>query len=166
MNEPKQQDATHSQAASSTPKRAIWKWVLGLGLLLGIAAVFIFAPPKERVVAGPGGGRGFGGPGGGGPGGGRGFGGRGGVTPVSTAIAVKGDLKIYLAALGTVNALNTAAVKTNASGELLKIYFTEGQLVKAGDILAEIDSRQYKISLAQAEGQLARDTGTARPLSP
>lgn len=167
MNETKKPHAPHSTDASLTPKRSIWKWTLGLGALLGMGAWYFFSPPKAPVDSPGGVGRG---PGGGGPGGGGGYSGGGmhgggysgsrggrGVTPVSTALAAKGELKVYLSALGTVNALNTAAVKTNVAGELLKIYFTEGQLVKAGDILAEIDSRQYRIYLAQTEGQLARD---------
>ncbi len=95
-------------------------------------------------------------------GGGGGFrfggGGRGGVTPVSTAVAEKGQLKVYLAALGSVTALNTTTVKAQATGELISIHFSEGQIIQAGDLLAEIDPRQYRISLEQAQGQLARDT--------
>ena len=96
-------------------------------------------------------------------GGGGGFGGfrrsgRGGTTPVSTAVAEKGELKVYISALGSVTALNTTTVKANATGELIAIHFTEGQVVKAGDLLAEIDPRPYRISLEQAQGQLARDT--------
>jgi multidrug efflux system membrane fusion protein len=69
----------------------------------------------------------------------------------------KGDIGINLNALGTVTSLATVTVRTQISGYLIKIDFTEGQEVKKGDLLAEIDSRPYEATLAQAKGQLARD---------
>jgi membrane fusion protein, multidrug efflux system len=72
-------------------------------------------------------------------------------------VAGKGDIGINLNALGTVTSLATVTVRTQISGYLLKIDFTEGQEVKRGDLLAEIDSRPYEATLAQAKGQLARD---------
>ena len=69
----------------------------------------------------------------------------------------KGDIGIQLNALGTVTSLAMVTVRTQISGYLIKIDFTEGQEVKKGDLLAEIDSRPYEAALAQAKGQLARD---------
>jgi multidrug efflux system membrane fusion protein len=69
----------------------------------------------------------------------------------------KGDIGIQLNALGTVTSLAMVTVRTQISGYLIKIDFTEGQEVKKGDLLAEIDSRPYEATLAQAKGQLARD---------
>jgi membrane fusion protein, multidrug efflux system len=70
---------------------------------------------------------------------------------------VKGDVGITLNALGTVTSLATVTVRTQISGYLVRIDFKEGQDVKKGDLLAEIDSQPYEAALAQAKGQLARD---------
>jgi multidrug efflux system membrane fusion protein len=69
----------------------------------------------------------------------------------------KGDIGINLNALGTVTSLATVTIRTQISGYLMKIDFTEGNEVKKGDLLAEIDPRPYEAALAQAKGQLARD---------
>jgi membrane fusion protein, multidrug efflux system len=69
----------------------------------------------------------------------------------------KGDIGINLNALGTVTSLATVTIRTQISGYLIKTDFKEGQDVKKGDLLAEIDSRPYEATLAQARGQLARD---------
>jgi multidrug efflux system membrane fusion protein len=69
----------------------------------------------------------------------------------------KGDIGITLNALGTVTSLATVTVRSQISGQLIRIDFKEGDEVKKGDLLAEIDSRPYEAALAQARGQLARD---------
>jgi multidrug efflux system membrane fusion protein len=84
-----------------------------------------------------------------------GFGGSTVPVPVRVAPAVVGDFPIYYKALGTVTAMNTINVRSRVGGELVKINFREGQMVKAGDLLAEIDPRSYQIALQQAEGTLA-----------
>jgi multidrug efflux system membrane fusion protein len=76
---------------------------------------------------------------------------------IVSAPATQGDIAIYLDALGTVTALATVTVRSQISGQLLRVDFKEGQDVRKGDLLAEIDSRPYEAALAQAKGQLARD---------
>lgn len=77
--------------------------------------------------------------------------------PVATALSYRGELPVHLEGLGTVTAMNTVTVRSRVDGELLRIHFKEGQQVKKGDLLAEIDPRPFEAQLAQAEGQAARD---------
>jgi multidrug efflux system membrane fusion protein len=77
--------------------------------------------------------------------------------PVVAAAARQGDLDIYLTGLGSVTAFNMVTVRTRVSGQLIKVAFQEGQFVRKGELLAEIDPRPFQVQLAQAEGQMARD---------
>ncbi|UOK36437.1 MdtA/MuxA family multidrug efflux RND transporter periplasmic adaptor subunit [Pseudomonas palleroniana] len=86
-----------------------------------------------------------------------GFGGSTGPIPVRVAPAVQGEFPVYYKALGTVTALNTINVRSRVGGELVKIAFEEGQMVKAGDLLAEIDPRSYQNALLQAQGTLLQN---------
>ncbi|MDC8756118.1 efflux RND transporter periplasmic adaptor subunit [Janthinobacterium fluminis] len=96
---------------------------------------------------------------GGAPGpGGRPGGGRGGpATTVGVATAVKADIPVVIDALGTVTAAATVTVRPQVSGVLQQILFKEGQMVKAGQVLAVIDPRQFEMALLQASGQRQRD---------
>ncbi|MBB1519875.1 MdtA/MuxA family multidrug efflux RND transporter periplasmic adaptor subunit [Aquipseudomonas guryensis] len=80
-----------------------------------------------------------------------------GPVPVRVTEVSQGDFNIELKALGTVTALNTVSVRSRVDGELVKVLFEEGQLVKAGDLLAQIDPRAYQVALQQAEGTLAQN---------
>ncbi|HZX33053.1 MAG TPA: MdtA/MuxA family multidrug efflux RND transporter periplasmic adaptor subunit [Rhodocyclaceae bacterium] len=84
-------------------------------------------------------------------------GGPGRVQPIQAAEAKVGDLDVALGALGTVTASNTATVKPRVDGQLVKVHFREGQTVKAGDLLAEIDPRPFQVQLDQVKGQLTKD---------
>jgi multidrug efflux system membrane fusion protein len=80
--------------------------------------------------------------------------------PVSVVAAKKGDINVAQTALGTVTALKTATVRPRVDGLLQTILFTEGQMVKAGDTLAQIDPVPFQVALAQAQGTLAKDAAT------
>ncbi len=118
--------------------------VASLVVLLLVAGVVWWtrhqAAPEEQTGRGRGGGR---------------FG--GGPMSIVPETVGKGDIGINLNALGTVTSLATVTVRTQISGYLIKVVFKEGDEVKKGDLLAEIDSRPYEAALAQQRGQLARD---------
>jgi multidrug efflux system membrane fusion protein len=120
--------------------RRPWLWLLILAIVAGIAYV-VFKPAGDAQRA---------------------AGGRRGIDPnrptsVVAAPATSGDVNVYLSGLGTVTPLKTVTVRSRVDGELVKVLFNEGQVVKAGDLLAQIDARQYQAQLEQMQGQLARD---------
>jgi multidrug efflux system membrane fusion protein len=79
------------------------------------------------------------------------------AVPVQATVATKRDVPVYLTGLGTVQAFNTVTVKTRVDGELQKVAFTEGQNVKAGDLLAQIDPRPFQATLDQATAKKVQD---------
>lgn len=134
-----------SPALSRPPvKRSRWPWIVA-ALLIAAAAAFWFSrrttttgltgsaspagPAKKSAPA----------------------------VPVLATPAIAGDIGVYLTGLGTVTPFSTVLVKSRVDGQLMKVLFTEGQLVTEGDVLAEIDPRPYAVQVSQAEGQLTRD---------
>lgn len=79
------------------------------------------------------------------------------AVPVVTAIAAEEDVPIFLSGIGTVTPVYSVTVKVRVDGQLDKVAFTEGQDVKAGDLLAQIDPRPFQAQLEQAQAQKARD---------
>jgi len=138
-------DPQKNDVPARTPWRALlrrrWIWVLAAGLI-GIGVYLAHAtrasngtarPPGQKAAPSPAG------------------------LPVVAVAAKEGDIGIYVTGLGSVTPLNTVTVKTRVDGELMKVLFEEGQMVKKGDLLAEIDPRPFQVQLTQAEGQMARD---------
>jgi multidrug efflux system membrane fusion protein len=133
MKDPKSYDAP--QPAQSRGRFGKWSiWVLA-GALLGVG-VYVQLSEGQKS---------------------RGASGAVQTIPVVAVKAVKGDIGVHLTGLGSVTPLNTVTVKTRVDGELTKVLFQEGQVVKSGALLAEIDPRPFQVQLTQAEGQMARD---------
>jgi membrane fusion protein, multidrug efflux system len=84
------------------------------------------------------------------------------AVPVTATRAKLGDLQHYLSAIGTVTPLATVTVQSRVAGQIMEVNFREGQMVKQGQLLVQIDPRPYQVQLEQARGQLARDTATLR----
>ncbi len=131
-------------------RRRRWLWLLALCLLLAVAGAywyfFVQAAAPDAGAAGAGR-RGAGG----------GPDAAGRSVPVIAAPAKKGDVGVYLAGLGSVVPVATVTVRTRIDGQLMKVLFREGQVVRAGELLAEIDPRPYQVQLDQAAGQMAKD---------
>lgn len=79
------------------------------------------------------------------------------AVPVVAEPARSGDVRVYLDGLGAVTPLATVTVRSRVDGQLMAVHFQEGQMVRAGDLLAEIDPRPFQVQLTQAQGQLAKD---------
>jgi membrane fusion protein, multidrug efflux system len=129
----------------STPKRRL-RWFLILAVLLIAIAVIVYrsvtfvsqAPVRRGRFQ------------------------DGGNQPVGVARIGRGDIHLTLRALGAVTPLATVTVTTQISGYLMNVAFKEGQLVKKGQLLAQIDPRPYEVALEQDEAQLARDEATLK----
>jgi multidrug efflux system membrane fusion protein len=130
------------EEAGPPPKRG-WVWLLVIIVLAGGGFYYYRSRVSAESKAAPA------------PGGGRG--GAAGVVSVAVAPALKQNVPYYLSGLGSVSPFNTVTVKSRVDGQLEKVHFTEGQFVREGDLLAEIDPRPFQVALEQMEGQLARD---------
>jgi len=115
-----------------------WIWAVVLVLLIGGAVYFYRAKSRAQAAAaskqtGP-------------P-----------ATSVSVISVQTRDVPFFITGLGSVTAFNTVTVKSRVDGQLMRVNFKEGQFVRAGDVLAEIDPRPFQVALDQAQGQLAKD---------
>jgi multidrug efflux system membrane fusion protein len=137
------------------PKKRGLIWVVFLLIIAGVAgyAVWRAGQPSSAPKGQGGGGGGFGGGGGGG-------GGRGaqlGPVPVVVTTVARSSIPVYLPGLGNVNPFYTVIVKSRVDGQLMKVDFNEGDLVKQGQVLCEIDPRPYQVQLDIATATLAHD---------
>ncbi len=140
----------------STTSSRRWLW-LPLIIVLAVAAYFIWgrkpATPAgaDAAIAQAAGKQGK-------KGGGRGMGGGANmVMPVGVATAKTDDVHIYLSGLGGVTPIATTVVNSQVTGQLTALDFTEGEIVKKGALLAQIDPRPFQVAITEAEGALARD---------
>jgi multidrug efflux system membrane fusion protein len=139
---PQQPQPTHEAKPKSpeTPPKSPPKkggclpWIIVLVIILcvgGLVALLFFRKPKPAAPPPP--------------------------TRVSTTNATTGDIGIYVSALGSVTPLATVGVSSQVTGALTKVNYAEGDMVKAGDLLVQIDERPFQAQLTAAEGQLERD---------
>jgi multidrug efflux system membrane fusion protein len=136
--------ASQSAGDSPTPvkkRRHRWVWVVVL-LLFGLLFYWVIQHQQKGQAATAGGGR-------------RAMG--GGVVPVTIATARKSTIGVYENAIGTVTPIYTASMTAQVTGVITEVHYREGQFVKKGDPLVDIDSRQYEAQLAQAQGTLEHD---------
>jgi multidrug efflux system membrane fusion protein len=130
--------------ASPRSSKGRWVWLAVLALAAG--AVYYFWPKIKAFTSAPASTTGTG----------KGRG-RGGVTPVDAVRAKKGNIGVYFTGLGAVTPIYTDLVRSRVDGQLMTVNFKEGQMVKKGDLLCEIDPRPYQVQLDQAQGQLLHD---------
>lgn len=130
--------------ANLSRTRATGRWLLALIIVAALGLLIWWLWPEPAAKPGEGGGR-------------PGFGAFGGPVPVRVATVERGDFEVFYKALGSVTPLNTVNLRSRVAGELVEVRFEEGQRVKAGDLLAVIDPRPYRIALQQAEGALQQN---------
>jgi multidrug efflux system membrane fusion protein len=132
-------DRTHQLPAHDSESRHKVLWIvvwIALFLLLALAALLLWShheDAKKKPAAGP-------------P-----------KITITTATATKGNIGVYLDSIGTVTPVYTSSITSQVDGLVLSVHYKEGQLVKKGDPLIDIDSRTYRANLLQAQGALERD---------
>lgn len=139
-------DDGHARVSPAPARRSRWwRWVVAVVVIAAtVAALVWFVPGRQQQPPPKPGGRSE------------------GPVRVTAAAAETADLPVYLQALGTVTPLATVTVRTRIDGQLTQVAFREGQEVRRGDFLVEVDPRPYRAALDQTEGQLARDQALLR----
>jgi membrane fusion protein, multidrug efflux system len=134
--------APYSDSAEQTPHKSGWlRLLVWLAILIAFGIIFwLVLRPSKSAPAAPSG-RGQTGP----------------VT-INTAVATKGSVGVYLDAIGTVTPVYTASITSQVTGMVNQVNYKEGELVRKGQALIEIDARPYEAQLMQAQGALERDT--------
>jgi membrane fusion protein, multidrug efflux system len=127
-------------ADSTKKRRHLWIWVI---ILVAFALLFVWVWKQHRASAA------------GAPGGGRGA--AGGTVAITTATAKKGSIGVYLNAIGTVTPVYTDSITAQVTGVITAVHYREGQNVRKGDALVDIDPRPYQAQLVEAQGTLIRD---------
>ena len=142
------QHSAPKEVQKSPPPPARWaRWIWLLILAVAAFAIYHYWPELKNLAPGnaaP-------------PSSAKGRGKGGGVTPVIAARVKRGNISIYYTGLGAVTPIYTVTVKSRVDGQLMEVHFKEGQLVRQGDPLVEIDPRPYQVALEQAKGQLVHD---------
>ena len=149
--DPNLHPATPAEVSPAVSKSRWWIWVLLVAI--GVGGVWYFRSGRSASQAQNAAGAA------GGAAGGAGGRGRPGsfAIPVVVATAVRSDLPVYLNGLGNVAAFNTVTLRSRVDGQIVNVAFQEGQFVKQGDLLVQIDPRPFEVQLEQAQGQLAKD---------
>ncbi|RJS19633.1 multidrug transporter subunit MdtA [Corallococcus sp. H22C18031201] len=140
MNPPPPEPEPSGPSLREKPRRRLWLWwLVGLGGVV-VVGVLLARRHEASSAAKAAGARDTGKP-----------------QPVVSAVARTRDVPVHLAGLGAVTPTSTVTVRTRVDGQLMRVAFREGQLVKEGQLLAEIDPRPFQVQLEQALGQLRRD---------
>ncbi|MEO5765039.1 MAG: MdtA/MuxA family multidrug efflux RND transporter periplasmic adaptor subunit [Casimicrobiaceae bacterium] len=148
-----------NESGAARPRRSAARWIAGALVVAAVAAggwywrgagggdVTSAATPTPGGASNEGGGSRKGGP----------ASANRAPLPVATAAVRTTDFSVYLNALGNVTPRSTVSVRPRVDGQLARVLFKEGQMVRSGDVLAEIDPRPFEVQVTQANGQLARD---------
>ena len=138
--EPSPRQPGTAEPPSTGHRRRIWVWIIVLVLVFGVALLVYLqhqaAEEASNAKANANAQK---------------------AVPVVTAAAKTGDVGVYVEALGTVTPVYTVTVTSRVQGQIMEVHYREGQMVRKGDPLIDIDPRPYQAALTQAEGQLAHD---------
>jgi multidrug efflux system membrane fusion protein len=139
MSNPESSRLVEAPRGNGERKSRAWVWIILLLILVGGVIAYQLHAHSQAASKDP-----------------------AGPPPVSVGVTTvqQKDMPYYLSGLGSVTAFNTVTVHSRVDGQLMRVNFQEGQFVKEGDVLAEIDPRPFQVALDQAQGQLAKDVAS------